>query len=530
MFEAAELGQKISKAEFKERAPLMRQKLLEAQRKLAEARFPVVILLSGVDKAGKGATASLLNTWFDARNVVTRAYDAPTQEESERPEFWRYWRDLPQKGNIGVFMSAWYSRPFLDHVFERCNDDHFSVELERIVDFERTLAHDGALILKFWLHLGRDAQKRRFESLEADPLLSWRVREQDWKHWERYDSFVATAEELVKRTSTGLAPWTIVEGEDENYRTLRICTTILDALNHRLGEVAAEERHRKEDAKRAAKRAAKLEPKKKTKKKASDDFLLLSETATVLDTLDMDRVLSKRDYKTRLKELQGRLNELSRRAREEQVSTILVFEGWDAGGKGGAIRRMLGGLHARNYRVISIAAPTDEEFAQHYLWRFWRHLPRAGRVTVFDRSWYGRVLVERVEGFAKPKEWRRAYAEINDFEQQLVDHGDVVLKFWMHITKDEQARRFEERRITPHKQWKLTEEDWRNRERWDEYELAVNEMVERTSTKPAPWILVEGNDKRYARIRVLEAVCEALEHRILRCGGDAGHPTPTADD
>ncbi|MDJ0522039.1 MAG: polyphosphate:AMP phosphotransferase [Planctomycetota bacterium] len=523
MFEAAELGQKMSKAEFKEKAPLMRQKLLEAQRRLAEANFPVIILLSGVDKGGKGGTASILNTWFDARLLVTRAYDEPTQEERERPEFWRFWRDLPSKGSIGIFMSAWYSRPFLDHVFERSSDDHFSVEMERIADFERTLAHDGALILKFWLHLGKDAQKRRFEAFEADPLLSWRVRDQDWKHWERYEDFVASAEELVKRTSTGFAPWTIVEGEDENYRTMRICTSILEALDLRLKEAEREARHRREDAKRAAKE----QDKKKNKKKKPDEEneLALPEPATVLDTLDMSRSVTKKEYKVRLKELQGRLNELSRRARDEGVSTVLVFEGWDAGGKGGAIRRMLGGMHARNYQVISIAAPTDEEAAQHYLWRFWRHLPRAGRVSVFDRSWYGRVLVERVEGFARPKEWRRAYAEINDFEQQLVDHGDVVLKFWMHVTKDEQARRFEERRVTPHKQWKLTEEDWRNREKWDAYELAVNEMVERTSTKAAPWVLVEGNDKRYARLRVLEAVCDALERRLIRAAEAAEAPT-----
>ncbi len=527
MFEAAELGQKVSKAEFKERTPLMRQKLLEVQRRLAEADFPVVILLSGVDKAGKGATASLLNTWFDARRVVTRAYDEPTQEERERPENWRYWRDLPPKGHIGVFMSAWYSRPFLDDVFGRCTRDHFSVELERIVDFERTLANDGALILKFWLHLGKDAQKRRFEELEADPLSSWRVRKSDWEHWEKYDSFVNSAEELLKRTSTGFAPWTIVEGEDEYFRTLRVASTILEALNRRLEEVAKLQRHKKRDAKRAAKKSSEAQKKASGKKKEADTFGLPA-TSTVLDQLDMTKTVSKREYKTSLRELQGRMTMLSRRAREEGVSTNLVFEGWDAGGKGGAIRRMIAGLHARNYQVISIAAPTDEERAQHYLWRFWRHLPRAGRVTVFDRSWYGRVLVERVEGFASEVEWRRAYAEINDFEQQLVDHGDVVLKFWMHITKNEQARRFEERRVTPHKQWKLTDEDWRNREKWDEYEIAVNEMVERTSTKTAPWVLVEGNDKRYARLRVLEAVCDALERRL---GESASLPvTAGADD
>ena len=505
MFEAAELGQTVAKAEYKEAAAQLRPRLLELQRRLAEANFPVIVLLSGVDKAGKGETANLLNTWLDARGVVTRAYNKPTQEESERPEFWRYWRDLPKSGHVGVFMSAWYSAPFLDAVFERSGADQYNAALDRIVEFERTLARDGALILKFWLHLGKDAQKRRFEALQADPLESWRVTDGDWKNLEKYDRFVGAAEQLVKKTSTGTAPWTIVEGEDDNYRDLRVCTALLKALERRLDSDAASREAN----------AANGTP--------ASDADGASDGPTVLDRLEMKKRVTKTTYRARLPELQGRLNQLQRRARSEGVSTVLVFEGWDAGGKGGAIRRMIGALHARNYQVISIAAPTDEEAAHHYLWRFWRHLPRAGRVTIFDRSWYGRVLVERVEAFATEEEWRRAYSEINDFEQQLVDHGEVVLKFWMHITKDEQKSRFKERKRTPHKRWKLTDEDWRNRAKWDEYEAAVGEMVERTSTQTAPWVLVEGNDKRYARLRVLEAVCEALERRF-------GLPSPATLD
>jgi len=519
MFEAAELGQTVSKADYKKAAALLRPRLLELQRRLSEADFPVIVLLSGVDKAGKGETANLLNSWFDARRVVTRAYDTATDEEGERPEFWRYWRDLPARGHLGVFMSAWYSAPFLDAVFERGTPDRFNAELDRILAFERTLARDGALILKFWLHLGREAQKRRFEMLQADPLESWRVTERDWKHWERYDKFVAASEQLVKKTSTGRTPWTIVEGENAAFRNLRVCTTLADALERRLDEA------------QAPSQPAKAAKSKKTQNPASTEkvaraAVALPASPTVLDRLDMTRRVTKTAYHTRLRELQGRLNVLHHRARKAQISTILVFEGWDAAGKGGAIRRMIAALPARNYQVISIAAPTDEEAAHHYLWRFWRHLPRAGRVTVFDRSWYGRVLVERVEGFATEEEWRRAYSEINEFEEQLVDHGDVVLKFWMHITKGEQKRRFEERRTTPHKQWKLTEEDWRNRAQWDTYSGAVNEMIERTSTHTAPWILVEGNDKRYARLRVLEALCEALERRLDR----APEPTGTGSE
>jgi polyphosphate kinase 2 (PPK2 family) len=236
--------------------------------------------------------------------------------------------------------------------------------------------------------------------------------------------------------------------------------------------------------------------------------------ATILSTLDMSRSVSKKRFATELERYQGRLNLLQRKAQENGISTILVFEGWDAAGKGGAIRRLTGALDARSYQVIPIAAPTDEERAHHYLWRFWRHLAGGGRITIFDRSWYGRVLVERVEGFATEQEWRRAYSEINEFEEQLVDHGIVLVKYWVHITADEQIRRFKERENAPYKQWKLTAEDWRNRAKWVDYERAVNEMVERTSTRLAPWTLVEGNDKYFARLKVLKTACRSLKTAI----------------
>ena len=233
--------------------------------------------------------------------------------------------------------------------------------------------------------------------------------------------------------------------------------------------------------------------------------------ATVLSSLDMSLHLTKSDYKKKLKECQARLNQLHRKALKKKISTILMFEGPDAAGKGGAIRRVTAALDARHYRVLPIAAPTDEERAHHYLWRFWRHLSRAGRINIFDRSWYGRVLVERVEGFAAEDEWKRAFAEINEFEEQLTDHGILLLKYWVHITKDEQLARFKLREETPHKRWKLTEEDWRNREKWDDYDRAVNDIVEHTSTHTAPWVLVEGNDKRFARIKVISTFCDRLE-------------------
>jgi len=505
MFETAELGQKIRKKEFDAREPALREALLMAQQRLRKAPFPVIILFAGVDGAGKGATVNLLNEWMDPRWIVTRHMGPPTPEEEERPPYWRYWRDQPPKGQIGLFLSAWYSRPLLDRAYGRTDDSELDESLDEILAFEQTLADDGALILKFWMHLGKKAQKKRLTKLAKDPLESWKVTDTDWKHYRMYEDFVAAAERIIMRSSTGQAPWHIVEGVDHEYRSLRVGELILAALEQRIAEQERKEKFL----------ATATVPPPPTDVVPAD----ATKPATVLDGVDLARTLERSEYKKRLREQQARLNRLHRTARERAVGAVLVFEGWDAAGKGGAVRRLTSALDARSVRVIPIAAPTDEERAQHYLWRFWRHMGRVGRVIIFDRSWYGRVLVERVEDFASPDEWGRSYAEINHFERQLVEHGLVVCKFWVHIDKDEQQRRFEAREKVPYKRWKLTEEDWRNREKWDEYEAAVHDMVERTSTYIAPWTLVPGNDKKVSRVKIIETVADRLEE-VLHPKGD----------
>jgi len=516
MFRTAELGQKVSKSEFNQREPILRQALLEAQASLmTDCGFPVIIVLAGVDGAGKGDTVNLLNEWMDPRWLLTRAFDEPSDEERDRPEYWRFWRNLPPKGHIGLYLSSWYSQPILRRVHDEDDQTSFDDRLDRIIAFEKALVDDGALIIKFWMHLSHDAQKRRLKKLEKDPLTSWRVTQQDWDHWKIYDRFEAAAERTIMRTSTGTAPWTIVEGADSNYRSLVVGGIVRDEINRHL-----EVQHKKTlllEALAAERQPDELENQKPAagtttaEADASTDVLEPLSGATVLSSLDMSLRLSKTDYKKQLKECQARLNQLHRKALQKKISTILLFEGPDAAGKGGAIRRVTAALDARHYQVIPIAAPTDEERAHHYLWRFWRHLSRAGRINIFDRSWYGRVLVERVEGFASEDEWKRAFAEINEFEEQLTDHGILLLKYWVHISKEEQLERFEARKLVPHKRWKLTEEDWRNRERWDDYASAVNDIVEHTSTHSAPWVLVEGNDKRFARIKVISTFCDRLE-------------------
>ena len=507
MFRIAELGQTVPKSEFNQREPLLRQGLLEVQANLSvSSQFPVIILFAGVDGGGKGDTVNVLNEWMDPRWLMTRAYDEPSDEERDRPEYWRFWRDLPPKGRIGLFLSSWYSQPILRRVHDKDNEAVFDDHLDRILAFEKALADDGALILKFWMHLSRDAQKQRLKKLEKDPLTSWRVTPQDWEHWHIYDRFETAAERAIMRTSTGTAPWTIVEGVDPCFRSLTVGEIIRTEISKHLEETSKKDLLLEE---LAVGRTLQTESEEATV--ADAPLISPLKGTTILSSLDMSQKLNKADYRKQLKQCQARLNKLHRKALKKRISTILLFEGADAAGKGGSIRRITAALDARHYQVIPIATPTDEERAHHYLWRFWRHLSRAGRINIFDRSWYGRVLVERVEGFASEDEWKRAFSEINEFEEQLTDHGILLLKYWVHITKDEQLERFKAREQIPHKRWKLTDEDWRNREKWDDYNWAVNDIVEHTSTYAAPWILVEGNDKRFARIKVISTFCDRLE-------------------
>jgi polyphosphate:AMP phosphotransferase len=499
MFETAELGTKLDKKRYKAQVPILRAELLEAQDQLLRAPFSVIVLFAGVDAAGKSETANLLNEWMDPHWIVTHGYTDPSPEELERPRLWRYGRDLPPHGRIALFLSAWYSSPIRHRVARRISNAEFDSLLEEIAGFERALTDDGTVILKFWMHLGKAAQKKRFKAWEKDPLRRWRVGPDSWQHWRMFDKFVAAADRAIRHTSTDQAPWHIIEGEDERYRSVAVGTALRDAIRLAL----ARPRHRAVHKARVVKDVRGKLPR-------------IERTYNVLDQLDMTCRLGPSQFERDLELQQGRLNLLQHKARGKGVSTIVVFEGWDAAGKGGAIRRITAALDARDYEVIAAGPPTDEEKARHYLWRFWRRLSRAGHITIFDRSWYGRVLVERVEGLAREDEYRRAYAEINYFEELLVSHGIVLVKFWMHITKDEQLRRFRDRKRVAYKRYKITADDWRNRMRWEDYTLAVNEMVERTSTLVAPWTLVEGNDKNFARIKILSTLADRMERRLRK--------------
>ncbi len=492
MFEVAELQRTISGDNYQKEVAVLRAELLQVQDELRDAAFSVIILFHGVDGAGKSETVNLLNAWLDPRGIVTRAFGDPSDEERERPEFWRFWRELPPKGRIALFLRSWYSRPILDRVYGITKLATFEQRLDQIAAFEQMLIEDGTLIIKFWMHLGKKDQKARIKSLEKDPRTRWRITHKDKKHVGLYGRFIEASEHALRKTTSPAGPWNIIDGYDQNYREVTIGRMVHDAIRQHLEQFKTE------------KHETPAIP-------APGITDLLPNPRTVLSQLDTTLAVDKGEYSIRLEELQGRLNVLFRRAQQRNYSLVVVFEGWDAAGKGGAIRRVTAALDARDYQVIPIAAPSDEERAHHYLWRFWRHLPRTGRVTIFDRSWYGRVLVERVEGFTRTTDWMRAYSEITDFEEQLHERAILVIKFWLHISPEEQLRRFNKRQATPYKHYKITPEDWRNRDKWALYDLAVNDMVERTSTHFSPWTLVEANDKRHARTKVLQTLCDRLE-------------------
>jgi AMP-polyphosphate phosphotransferase len=491
MFESAEISHRVDKETYRQQEPLLREALLDVQYDLKEkADFPVLILIHGFDGAGRGETMNLINEWLDPRLIRTVAFDAPNDEARARPWMWRYWRQLPAKGRIGMFFGSYYSDTLFARVEGSLDWDAFDLKVQDIQRFEHMLAQDGALIIKFWFHLSRDKQKKRLKALEKDPGTRWRVTKTDWEHFEHYDLIRKFGEHMIRLTNTADAPWIIVDGEDANYRNLTVGNTLLTMLKNRLARVAV------------------------PNPAVAPPLVMPIDNKLILDSLQLDQSTTKEEYRVKLEQLQGRLHHLTRHPRFAEHALVLAFEGNDAAGKGGSIRRITQALDARMYHVVPIAAPTEEERAQPWLWRFWRYLPGKGRITVFDRTWYGRVLVERVEGFAKEADWMRAYFEINDFEHQLSENGIIVIKFWLAISKEEQYTRFKLREDTGFKRFKITEEDWRNREKWDDYRLAVSDMVDRTSTTRIPWVLVEANNKYFARLKVLETVCNTLEARL----------------
>jgi AMP-polyphosphate phosphotransferase len=492
MLETAEVGHVVSKRAYDRAEPALREALLDAQYDLLEGRHKaVVVLLSGVAAGGRGESAMKLSEWMDPRHLRVLAFGPRTPEELAHPPAWRYWQALPPRGRISVFMNAWYAEVMQARVSGQVDDAALDAQLHAIRDYERMLAQEDVLLVKFWIHLSKSAQKARLAELDRKKATTWRVTEGDWNRARLYAKSHQLWEHTLRETSTGEAPWYVVEGADARYRDLTVGRIVLESLTR--ANAAAAARTRPRPAQPATTAPAVI-----------DNVKLIRD-------LDLAQKLDDRTYERELERLQGRLAKLTRRKRFAQHSLVLVFEGTDAAGKGGAIRRVAGALDPRQYAIVPVAAPTDEEKAHPYLWRFWRQVPRQGGITIFDRSWYGRVLVERVEGFCAEADWLRAYGEINNFEEDLVRAGAVVCKFWLQISKAEQLARFRARQKVSFKRFKITPDDWRNRKRWSDYERAVADMVDRTSTELAPWTLVEADDKRFARIKILRTIVDRLD-------------------
>jgi polyphosphate:AMP phosphotransferase len=505
MLENLDLSLKLKKPVYRQRTVKLREQLRDLQLEVRAAGIPVVVLFEGWDAAGKGDAIAGLVYPLDPRGFKVHTTQAPSEEERLRPFLVRFWTRLPARGDFAFFDRSWYRRLLEDRLAGDVKGRGVPAVAAEIREFERQLADDGCVLVKMWLHVSKKEQQRRLKDIEADRYQRWRLGQTDWKRHGSYKKYAQAAEQMIELTSTAHAPWTLVEAEDHAYRRVKVQETVLAAVRAALPRPAARRRQGGGVAPREGAASDPGHPEARVVAKGA---------ANVLDRVDLTRRLARPEYERRLGQLQNRLRELGLECYRQRLPAIVLYEGWDAAGKGGNIKRLTQELDPRGYEVIPIAAPDATEKAHHYLWRFARQIPKAGHLAIFDRSWYGRVLVERVEGFAAEAQWRRAYQEINDFERQLVEFGSVLVKFWLHLSPEEQLRRFEERERVPYKRHKITLEDWRNRTRWNAYREAVAEMLERTSTTFAPWTIVEAEDKLWARIKALTTVVRALEKRL----------------
>ncbi len=493
MLEKIDLKKKATWSDTDERIKKLEVRIGELQRACKDLGIPIMVIFEGYEASGKGTMIGRMIRALDPRGFQVFPMEKETEEDKMHPYLWRFFTKSPAKGRIHIFDKSWYQGYFSDKLTP-----------EEIRQYEKLFTDDGNLIVKFFLAITEKEQRKRLKALEKDKSTKWRVNKSDWNENKNYEEQVLRYDTLLIKTDTHEAPWTVVEAMDKKYATMKILTTLAKAM-----EEAVKAAEAKKADKNAKEQAAYIGADEETPAMEHEEF-----KNGVLAGIDLSKSLSDDEYRKKKKDLQKRLSILHNKMYLKRVPVVLAFEGWDAGGKGGAIKRITQAIDPRGYEVVPTASPNDIEKAHNYLWRFWQRFPKDGHMTIFDRTWYGRVMVERIEGFATEEEWRRAYAEINNMEAQLVKNGTVVLKFWLHIDKDEQAARFKSRQETPEKQWKITDEDWRNREKWDEYEKAVDEMIVKTSTKGAPWHVIEANDKRYARIKVLEIVVEALEKAL----------------
>lgn len=451
--------------------------LIEAQYALKESRDKknaksVLVLVSGIELAGKGEAVKQLREWLDPRYLRVKA-DAPQFLTNNQPFWQSYSRFIPAEGQIVVMFGNWYSDLLTTamHVSKPLNEQLFDGYIEQMRAFEHDLQNNHVHIVKVWFDLSWKSLQKRLDQIDASEQRWHKLHGLDWRNKKQYDTLQGLSQRFTD-------DWFVIDGEDEKLRDQSFAQYLLQTLQE----------------------LPEHQTKVSQKWQQAEIPQHLQEPAQAS--------LEKQDYKAELRKLSKKVAE---KLRFDERKVVICFEGMDAAGKGGAIKRIVKKLDPREYEIHTIAAPERYELRRPYLWRFWNRLNDSGKITIFDRTWYGRVLVERIEGFASTVEWQRAYSEINRFEENLVDSQTVIVKIWLAISKEEQALRFKAREQTPHKRFKITEEDWRNREKWDDYLKAAADMLERTDTDYAPWYVIATDDKYSARIQVLKAILQQLK-------------------
>ncbi|MBE7069023.1 MAG: polyphosphate:AMP phosphotransferase [Ruminococcaceae bacterium] len=479
-------AQKPADEEFTARLADERAKLFASQMKIKDAGLPVMVIFEGWGAAGKGSVLGKIIKNIDPRFFKVKTYPAPTAEDKRYPFLYRYMKDIPEKGKFVFYDTYWMEEITDARISGKMGDKEYDEKIDSITRTERSLVDNGYLVMKFFFQIGKKEQKRRLDALLSDKDTKWRVDKYDLHENKHYDESLEVYDKYLKDTNSPTAPWYIIDAKDKKLAELQV----LQFLNQG------------------------IETALKNKGLASpilQNTFPLKKTPLLKEVDLKGKTLTEEEYDKKLDDLQDELSQLHYKLYRKKIPVIIAYEGWDAAGKGGNIKRITGALDPRGFEVQPIASPEPHEKARHFLWRFWTRLPRTGHIAIFDRTWYGRVMVERIEGFCSENDWQRAYNEINEFEKELTDWGAVVIKFWVQIDKRTQLKRFKERQATPEKQWKITDEDWRNREKWNQYEQAIDEMIQKTSTEFAPWYILESVDKKYARIKALEIVVEELK-------------------
>ncbi|WP_340820735.1 polyphosphate:AMP phosphotransferase [Methanolobus sp. WCC4] len=498
MLENVDLSKKLSKKDYDNVIDELQIHIGELQRKAWKMDIPVIIVFEGWHASGM---TEIINRFLLALNPM--GFDLyttgkPCHQEEQKPLLWRFWIKIPKKGSIAIFDRSWYRRAIIEHDGKGKADSRMPKCLDGITYFERQLTDEGYLLIKFFLHVSKEEQERRYQELKRDGVPLFIVEEEELEYLNEYDRHLPMIEGILERTDRAHAPWTIIEAEDRNFATVKVLAKTIESIESKIVEV--------ENTVKA------------TQGHHPENCIIPNIDSSILEKVDMDKSLTFKEYKKQKKACQKKIAKLQYELFRNQIPLIVVFEGWDASGKGGGIKRFAQKLNPRLYRVTPVGVPSEYDLAHHYLWRFYNEIPEAGHIGIYDRSWYGRVLVERVEKLCNTHEWKRAYREINEFEETLTNYGAIIIKFWTHIDKGEQLNRFKQRENTAHKQWKITPDDWRNREKWDLYLNAADEMLQKTSTTRAPWTIVEANDKYYARIKILETIIERIESELEQRG------------